>query len=212
MMRRITIAAFALAWAASAEAHQLDEYLQASRLDVSRNRVVVELTLTPGALIANQLLSSIGVNDRHAIASEDMSRYAQRVLDDLRLSIDGRPYRLTATRVVAASWDEFVDGMGSIRLEAVTDDVRINGGSHHIVFKNSHAPVPSAYLVNALKPAHDVTITAQRRDRLQHRLELDVEIDTMRGRAMQLAAGSGLIALLVAIRRRAGGGRVENCG
>ena len=94
------------------------------------------------------------------------------------------------------------DGTGSIRLEAVTDGARIAGGRHHIAYENSHAPVPSAYLVNALKPARDVRITAQRRDRLQHRLELDVEVDTLRGRAIEAAAGLGPIALLIAIRWR----------
>jgi hypothetical protein len=203
MMRCVTIAALALIWAASVEAHQLDEYLQASRLDVSRDRIVVELTLTPGTLIALPLLTSIGGDRRHTISSEDLIRYAQQVLSDLRLSIDGRTYHLTAARVVASMWDELADGTGSIRLEAVTDGARITGGRHLIAYENSHAPVPSAYLVNALKPAPDVRITAQRRDRLQHRLELDVEVDPLRGRAIEAAAGSGLIALLIAIRWRA---------
>jgi hypothetical protein len=209
MMRWFTIAAFALTWAASVEAHQLDEYLQASRLDVSRDRIVVELTLTPGTVIAPQLLTSIGGDRRRAISSEDLFQYAQQVLDDLRLSIDGRTHHLTGARVVASSWDELADGTGSIRLEAVTDGARMTGGSHRITYENSHAPVSSVYLVNALKPGRDVTITAQRRDRLQHRLELDVEVDTLRGHAIEAAAGSGLIALLIAIRWRTGRRRLD---
>jgi hypothetical protein len=209
MMRCVTIAALALTWAASVEAHQLDEYLQASRLDVSRDRIVVELTLTPGTLIAPRLLTSIGGDRLHTISSEDLTRYAQQVLDDLRLSIDGRTCHLTATRVVASLWDELADGTGSIRLEAVTDAARITGGSHRIAYENSHAPVPSVYLVNALKPGRDVRIAAQRRDRLQHQIELDVEVDTLRGGAIEAAAGAGLIALLIAIRWRAGRRRLE---
>jgi hypothetical protein len=209
MMRCVTIAALALTWAASVEAHQLDEYLQASRLDVSRDRIVVELTLTPGTLIAPRLLTSIGGDRLHTISSEDLTRYAQQVLDDLRLSIDGRTCHLTATRVVASLWDELADGTGSIRLEAVTDAALITGGSHRIAYENSHAPVPSVYLVNALKPGRDVRIAAQRRDRLQHQIELDVEVDTLRGGAIEAAAGAGLIALLIAIRWRAGRRRLE---
>jgi hypothetical protein len=209
MMRCITIAALALTWAASVEAHQLDEYLQASRLDMSRDRIVVELTLTPGTLIAPRLLTSIGDERRHTISSEDLIRYAQQVLDDLRLSIDGRTYHLTAARVVASLWDELADGTGSIRIEAVTDGARITCGSHRIAYENTHAPVLSSYLVNALKPGRDVRITAQRRDRLQHRLELDVEVDTLRGHAIEAAAGSGLIALLIAIRWRTGRRRLD---
>ena len=44
-----------LAWDASA--HRLDDYLQATRVSVTTNRIDLSLELTPGVAIADQLLA-----------------------------------------------------------------------------------------------------------------------------------------------------------
>ena len=68
MTRFAVAAAFVLAWVATAEGHQLDEYLQATRLDLSRDEVVVELSLTPGASIASQVLALIDRDRDHTVS------------------------------------------------------------------------------------------------------------------------------------------------
>ena len=203
MNRFVVASTFVLAWVATAEGHQLDEYLQATRLDLSRDRVAVELSLTPGVSIASQVLALIDRDRDRTASSEEMLDYARRVMQDIRLTIDGRAYRLALTRVVSSAWDELLEGTGSIRLEAVAEGVLLTRGTHRIVYENSHAAAQSAYLVNALKPGRDLIIGAQRRDPLQHRIEMDVEVSSLGTRAIQFAGGSGLIALLVTLRLRA---------
>ena len=76
--------------AAPADAHRLDEYLQATRIGVSQDRIDLEIDLTAGASIANGDLrdwSMPTVTVRSASAEGD--EYARRVIDALRLSVDG---------------------------------------------------------------------------------------------------------------------------
>lgn len=44
------------------EAHRLDEYLQATRLSVARDRIDLELDLTAGADVASAVFASIDTN------------------------------------------------------------------------------------------------------------------------------------------------------
>ena len=132
-----------------------------------------------------------------------MSGYARSVMRDIRLTIDGHAYRLAIRRVVSSAWDELLEGTGSIRLEAVAEGALLTRGAHQIVYENGHAPAQSVYLVNALKPDRDVLIGAQRRDRLQHRIEVDVQVSSLGTRVIQFSTGLGLIGLLVMLRSEA---------
>lgn len=202
-MKRIAVVSLLMILCgARAQPHQLDEYLQATLLDLSGDRVSVELSLTPGAAIAPQILALVDRDRDGVMSPTETGEYAGRVMREVSLTIDGRPCRLTVTRAVSSAWDDLREGTGSIRLEAVAEGALLTGGAHHIVYENTHQPVPSAYLVNALKPRQDVTINAQRRDTLQHRIELDIEVSTGATRAVPLAWGLGLIAALVTLRVR----------
>jgi hypothetical protein len=53
----------------------------------------------------------------------------------------------------------------------------MSAGRHLVRLVNTHEPAFSAYLVNALVPSDPaITIAAQRRDVLQHDIELDVDV------------------------------------
>jgi hypothetical protein len=183
------------------EAHQLDEYLQATRLDISRDRIGIELDLTPGFVIAPQIIALIDSDGDGAISTAEMDGYARQVLREVSLTIDGRPSPLTLTQARFPAWSEVSEGMGTIRIEAVTA-AGVTGGSHQVGFENGHQPAASVYLANALKPStHDVVIGSQRRDPQQRRLDLAVEVSGTTERLAWCTAAS-LLLVWYALRRR----------
>jgi hypothetical protein len=203
-MRRIFLLALALLLSGSAptEAHRLDEYLQATRLGISRDRVVVELDLTPGVLVAAQVFAMIDRDGDARVTPVEIEAYARRVLRDLSLRIDGRPYALTLTRAESPAWDEIREGEGTIHLEAFADTA-LTRGHHRIRYANMHESTSGVFLVNALKPsAGAVVIRSQRRDVQQHGIELDVDAGTSLDTATWFVIPVAALAALLIRRRR----------
>ena len=202
-MKRISVLAVGLLLhvSASAEAHRLDEYLQATRLDISRNRVVVELDLTPGVLVASQIFATIDSDGDGRVSPTEIEDYGRRVLRDLSLRVDDRPCALTLTRAESPSWDEIRDGEGTIHLEAFAD-TPLARGVHRIRYANMHESASGVFLVNALKSTDAVVIRAQRRDVQQHVIDLDVDVGTSFDAATWWVIPiAGLGALLMGRRR-----------
>jgi hypothetical protein len=111
------------------------------------------------------------------VSAAEIDSYARRVLGDVVLSVDGQPLQMTVTRAECPSWEEIRAGAGTIRLEAAANARAMPAGRHQIRLMNTHEPEFSSYLVNALVPSDPaVTIAAQRRDVLQHGIELDVDV------------------------------------
>ena len=190
-----------LALASPAESHRLDEYLQATRLAFSLDRVVVELDLTPGVSVAPAIFAMVDRDGDARVSPIEIEGYARRVLQDLSLRIDGRPSSLTLVRAESSSWDEFREGLGTIRVEAFTD-AAFRKGPHHVVFENAHERAIGVYLVNALIPSTaDVAIGAERRDALQRRIDLDVDVTTSFDAASWLILTSGAVAAILMVRR-----------
>ena len=177
-MTRI-VATIAVVWigCACADAHQLDEYLQATRIAAARDRVIVDISLTPGVAVAARVFDAIDGNGDHRLSAAEVDDYARRVLRDMTLSIDDRPLELTLTRAECPSWDAMREGLGMIRIEARTRGGTSGAGPHRIRFVNAHEPASSVYLVNALVPTDPaVVIAAQRRDELQRGIDIDVTV------------------------------------
>lgn len=60
-----------------ASAHRLDEYLQATQISVGRDRIVVDIYLTPGTAVAPAILSTIDTNGDGSISSAEGAAYDQ---------------------------------------------------------------------------------------------------------------------------------------
>src|SRR5262249_40924823 len=112
-----------------ADAHQLDEYLQAARIGIEPNRIGVEMSLTPGAGGAQQILSMLDRDGDGRLSPSETAAYARGVLRDLILELDGRSYPLELLRAGSPSWSDMRDGIGTIRLEA-SATVAVNHGRH----------------------------------------------------------------------------------
>jgi hypothetical protein len=138
------------------------------------------------------------------IGNAAADEYARRVIDAIRLSVDG------ASRSVALVSHEFPDrdamelGLGTIRLRA-TAPGSAGTGRHEIVYLNTHAPASSVYLVNALLPSDArIEISSQQRDIEQRGVTLDYRVAPSEGwvRGGWLVT---VVAMFGVLRRRRGG-------
>ena len=139
-MTRVCAAAiaFAIVMPAEPSAHRLDEYLQAARLSLARDRVTLELDLTPGANIATSIVALLDRDGDDTISPTEAGAYGQAVLADLVLALDGRPVALSLTRVEAPSIDEMRDGSGTIQVRAAGQVDVAASGRRRLDFRNNH--------------------------------------------------------------------------
>jgi len=196
--------AMLLAFPDPASSHRLDEYLQATRIAVARDRIVLEIDLTPGVTVAPTIFSLIDQTGDNQVSAPEIEAYAQTVLRDLVLEVDGQPYQLTLARAECPSWIEMREGGGTIRLEATAAARLGAAGRHRLLYENAHQSGISAYLVNALVPSsRAIAITEQRRDMRQHVIHLDIDVAPPHAPSPWIILqGVGLTALLVCRRRR----------
>src|SRR5439155_8439248 len=131
--RLVTAAALALACAMPAQGHQLDEYLQAARIGLEPDRIVVEMSLTPGAAVARQIFSSLDRDGDGRISAPETASYAETVRSDLVLELDGRTCPVRLLRAGSPRWSEMREGVGTIRLNAECG-VPVSRGRHRLRF------------------------------------------------------------------------------
>ncbi len=195
--------AFVLILPGPSAAHRLDEYLQASRLSVTRDGIAVEIDLTPGASMAARVGALVDTDADGRFAPLEAEVYGRGVLADLILEVDGHAVPLRLVRVEIPALVEMADGVGTIRLTAVGDLPPITGSRLHVRYRNDHQADSSVYLVNALVPdSREIAVAAQTRDPQQH--EIRLEYDVSRGWPAQLAwllSGAVGLAGLVVLRR-----------
>jgi hypothetical protein len=208
-MRRSALAAgFALAgFAASptrSEAHRLDEYLQATRIAIARERIDLEIDLTPGAAIASSVVSAIDRDLDGQASDEEIERYAKDVLRELRLVNDEKTASLALTERRVDPLAQLRAGTGAIRLRATAILSPTPAGRHVLTFANAHHPDGSVYLVNALQPDDpSISIHSQRRDPPQRKIAIDY--DVAHGawtRTLALMGGFVVVAVIALARRR----------
>jgi hypothetical protein len=159
--------------AAPAFAHRLDEYLQATMLEVGKDHVGAEITLTPGVSVLPFLTGVMDANRDGVISAVEQRLYAARIQGDLSLKIDGRPVQLLLQSAIFPAMEEMKEGRGEIRL-GFTADLPKGGGNRRLSFENHHQSKIAAYQVNALVPRDPgIRIVSQNRDPSQSHFELN---------------------------------------
>ena len=165
-----------------ASAHRLDEYLQATTISVERDRVRAQIRLTPGVAVFPIVLANIDTDADGVISEAEQLAYAERVLGDLSLTIDGDRLRLRLVSLKFAKIEEMNEGLGEIQLE-FDADVASGGPNRSLTFENQHQSRIAAYLVNCLVPRDPgIRITAQNRNYQQSFYQLDyIQADVRSG-------------------------------
>jgi hypothetical protein len=155
-------------------AHRRDEYLQAARIAIDQQRVQIDLDLTPGIAVASRVLDEID-RDRNGVVSNSEARaYATRVIDDIRVDVDGEalPLSLAYTRVPTV--DSVLRGEGTIQFQLTAAVRPLAAGDHRLSYRNAHHQDIGAYLANTLVPATDrVMVLTQHRDVAQRELVVE---------------------------------------
>jgi len=181
------------AWVATpALAHRLDEYLQATTIDLKPGSVLVEVRLTPGVAVLGSVLAEVDRDADGVISDEEQRAYAGRVLGDLSLTVDGARAALWLRSATFAEVGLMKEGMGEIRLEFEAE-VGEGGTQRRLVFENWHRRDVGAYLANCLVPGDaGIRVTRQRRNFDQTVYEMDyVQAGVRGGNVAPGAEGAG---------------------
>jgi len=176
-MRKIAviIAACVLASGKAAFAHRIDEYLQATILSLEGNRVQASMRLIPGILVSSSVIAGIDSNGDGAFSEGEERAYAQRVLDDLTITIDGKSVPPKLISWTFPQPPQMRDGLGEIHIEYAMD-VPFGGQNRSLTVANHHQSGTSVYLMNVLIPQDPgIRILAQKRNEQQSLYELDYQ-------------------------------------
>jgi hypothetical protein len=149
-------------------AHQLDEYLQTTLVDIEPGKIRLQMDLTPGVAVAERLLGLIDRNHDGVISPDESAAYAELMKRDLVVRLDGREVEL---KVVACNFPESAElrtGCGIILIDYTLATGGLGAGAHKLTLENRHQPVASVYLFNAARPrSAAVEITGQTRNENQ---------------------------------------------
>ena len=161
----------------SVSAHRLDEYLQAARIDLQTDTVLIDLDLTPGVAIAESIISMIDRDRDGSMSIEEQNHYARQVVSAVQIQVDEEPVPLHLSSLTFPEPSSFRRGEGMIRLRAIAPHRSLSAGAHRLFFRNAHLNQQSVYLANALLPeSARVAVTGQRRDGDQSELTIDYSI------------------------------------
>ncbi|AQU87510.1 hypothetical protein B0W47_08500 [Komagataeibacter nataicola] len=165
-----------LALPAAAQAHRLDEYLQATTFSLTRDHIALHLRLTPGVDVAPGVIHEIDRNDDGSLSLSEQHAYVSRIMQALSLSLNGRSGPLLVRAMTFPSPAALQTGTGVIDLE-LTMQGRFRQGDNHLAYHNRGNGPGTVWLVNCLLP-QDPAITVIRQNRTidQSSYELDVSV------------------------------------
>jgi len=206
IMRLVCVAMLGLIFSHTADAHRLDEYLQASQISIESGRIIVEINLTPGAAVADGVIAEIDRDADGELSPSEGAAYAGVVVRSLSLEVDGGQRPLVLERYRFPSPAAMRQGLGTIRLYAVAEPPLV-AGHHRLVFRNAHRSDIGAYLVNALVPSDErIAIHGQSRDFLQREYAVEYALGlprtSTRAASVSSLVGVTLAALCYAFSRR----------
>jgi hypothetical protein len=154
-------------------AHRLDELLQATLISVGRDRVHLQVRLAPGVSVVQEMLRRIDANRDGVLSNAEQRAYAESVLRDVSLTVDGERLAPQLVSWIYPSVDFLKEGMGNILIE-LDAPVTSRGGNRTLTFENHFERERSVYLVNAESPVDpSIHIASQNRNYTQSFYRLD---------------------------------------
>ena len=167
-----------LALPSTSLAHRLDEYLQATLVTIEPAEVRLQINLTPGVAVAQQVLPLIDRDRDSVISTNEATAYAKSLMRDLILRLDQRKLELKLTSSNLPAPTELRSGWGNIRIEFSATIGPLPAGAHRLIFKNRHLSTLSVYLFNAVQPrSGSVHVTRQKRNDSQSTGEIEFTVD-----------------------------------
>ena len=178
---RLALLLALLAFPSTVSAHRDDQYLQATLVAIEPNGVRLQINLTPGIAVAEQVIAQIDRDRDGAISKNEAAAYAKLLKGDLTLRMDGRDLdlKLVASEFVPPA--ELRTGSGVIQMEFSAISDALAAGPHRLTLENRHLTKMSVYLINAAQPRFaTVQITRQKRNANQSAGEIDFTYHPLR--------------------------------
>ena len=167
-------------------AHRDDQYLQATLVAVEPTGVTLQLNLTPGVAVAEQVIGELDRDRDGAISKNEAAAYAESLKRDLTLRLDGRRLELKITASEFAAPEDLRTGAAIIHLEFSATFGSLAAALHRLAFENRHLPRISVYLINAVRPRFaTVEITRQKRNQNQSAGEIEFTFHPLRAKIAQ---------------------------
>ena len=191
----------AVAGGATTSAHRLDEYLQAARIDLQRDAVLIEMVLTPGAEIADSVVAALDRDGDAQLSRDEQDSYARDVIQLLRLTVDEISLPLQVSSSTFPTIDALRNGEGMIRLRLRAPHDALVDGAHRLSFSNGYFARHGVYLANALAPVSaDIAVAEQRRTSDQRQLTIHYTVGPALASVGASWALLGLVVVLLLVR------------
>ncbi len=158
-------------------AHPVDEVVHASYLTLTSDTLLVDVDVSPGVLVAADVLPLIDTDNSGTISEAEGQSYAERIVSTLSLSAHNTAIPMTLDSIEYPPYLDLSAGTGVIRLHLSAPLPDTVPGDYSIFYENPYevTGVRNTYLVNGfiqegLRETFD--ITDQQRDYDQHTLLL----------------------------------------
>jgi hypothetical protein len=163
--------------AISAQAHRLDEYLQATLVDIEPGDIRLQINLTPGMQVADKVLAVIDQNHDGVISPAEAVAYADLLKRDLTVRIDQRPLEPKLVKSEFPQAPDLQSGWGIIQIEYSLAPGPLSAGKHRLTLENRHMTGLGVYLFNAAQPrSQAIQITTQKRNDTQSLGEIEFAV------------------------------------
>jgi len=170
-----------LAFPCAVFAHRDDQYLQATLVTIKPSGVRLQINLTPGVAIAEQVLAEIDHDRDGAISKNEAAAYVELLKRALTLRMDGRKLALKLTASEFVEPAELRTGSGTIQMKFSAILSPLAAGAHKLTLENRHLTAISVYLINATQPRFTtVQITRQKRNENQSAGEIEFTFHPLR--------------------------------
>jgi hypothetical protein len=179
-------------------AHRLDEYLQATLVAIEPDEVRLQINLTPGVAVAEQVLALVDRDRDGVISTNEAAGYAEVLKRDLIVRVDQRNLELKPTTFKFPAPTELRTGWGIIQMEFSVAPHSLAEGAHKFTLENRHLPNTSVYLFNAAPPkSRSVQIIGQRRNENQSEGEIEFSFHPPTNPYRTVGIGALLLTLFV---------------
>mgnify|MGYP003580160796 CR=1 FL=1 len=169
-----------LAFPSAVFAHRDDQYLQATLVAIEPSGARLQINLTPGVAVAEQVIAEIDGDRDGAISKNEAAAYAELLKRDLALGVDGRTLELKLSASEFVEPADLRTGSGTIQMEFSAIFGPLAAGPHKLTLENRHLTAISVYLINAVQPRFaTVQITRQKRNQNQSAGEIEFYLSSV---------------------------------
>ncbi|OAJ67199.1 hypothetical protein [Gluconobacter cerinus] len=159
-----------------ASAHRLDEYLQATTIDLARNHIALHLHLVPGVDVAKSVIQELDTNHDGTFSLFEERSYVSQIIHRLSVFLNGEQQPITLNTATFPPLKDIQGGTGVVDLQLTIITVP-QIGFNHLIYINRGSGPETAWLVNCLLPSDPTFhILQQKRSPNQSDYQLDFQI------------------------------------